>query len=123
MPKIVLNDVSTTSNASVINENLNRIETALNELVLYRENPAGEPNEMEGTLDMNGKRIINLPAPAALGEPARLIDLMGVASGAGGPVSAQIVSFTPTPTIAAANVQAAIEELDSELRNKTASQV
>lgn len=84
MSKIVLNDVVNTSNVSVINENFTKVETALNDLVLYRDNPDGEPNEMRNLLDMNGQRIINLPVPVAPHEAARLIDVLNAAGSGGG---------------------------------------
>ena len=34
-----------------------------------------QPNEMLADLDMNGQRILNLPAPTSMEEPIRLIDL------------------------------------------------
>jgi hypothetical protein len=36
------------------------------------------PNQMEATLDMNSNSIINLPAPAFLTSPVRLVDIKGI---------------------------------------------
>jgi len=36
------------------------IEAELNNKVLYRDNPSGEPNQMENDIDMNGNKIINV---------------------------------------------------------------
>ncbi len=49
--------------------NFTSIETALNDKVLYRDNPEGEPNQMENNLDMNGNRITNLPTASSNTEP------------------------------------------------------
>ena len=89
MSKITLNDLVAVNNVSVLNENFNKIEDALNNKVLYRNNPVGEPNQMGNDLDMNGKRIYNLPAPVALHEPARLQDLLSIEDGSG-------IGFTST---------------------------
>lgn len=75
MTKLVLDKNSTNLSPSVFNENFRKIEEALNKDVLYRNNPPGEPNEMKSNLDMNGKRIYNLPPPSSDHEAARLIDV------------------------------------------------
>jgi len=43
-----------------IQVNFQGIADNLNDKVLYRDNPTGEPNQMEQELDMNGSRIINV---------------------------------------------------------------
>lgn len=77
MAKIVLNDVgdltSFTTAAAVINANSAAIEVAM-ENTLSRDGT--QPNTMSADLDMNGNRILNLPAPASVGEPARLVDVV-----------------------------------------------
>ena len=75
MAKIVLDDDSTNLNPLVFNENFRKIEEALNDKVLYRDNPVGEPNEMQNDIDMNGQRIYNLPKPVAGHEPLRLSEI------------------------------------------------
>ena len=72
MAKIDLNDVKGGFNLSQINSNFNKIEQALNEKVLYRDNPEGEANQMLSPLDMNGQRVYNLPEPVLNHEPAHL---------------------------------------------------
>lgn len=74
MAKINLNNITNPQNVSVMNANFQKIMVALDEQVLYRDNPDEEPNQMENPLDMNGERIYNLPAPVADHEPLRLID-------------------------------------------------
>lgn len=51
--------------ASKINENFTDIATELNTKVLYRDNPAGEPNTMENDLDMNSNDVLNAGTIAA----------------------------------------------------------
>jgi hypothetical protein len=60
MSKVVLNDVAAGYNVSTINSNFDKIETALNNKVLYRDNPTGEPNELKSDLDFNGKNAYNV---------------------------------------------------------------
>lgn len=75
MSKIILDHDSSNLNPVRINENFRKIEEEFNEKTLYRDNPIGEPNEMENHLDMNGNRIYNLPSPKAGHEPLRLLDI------------------------------------------------
>lgn len=81
MSKIELPTVTSGYNLSAINNNFQKIEDALNEGVLYRQDNPGEPNHMSTNLDMNGKRIINLPDAISLTEPATLRQLIEVDSG------------------------------------------
>lgn len=60
MKKISLNSILGGFNLSAINDRLKRIEDEFNDKVLYRVNPDGEPNHMQGNLDMNGYKIINV---------------------------------------------------------------
>lgn len=60
MAKITLNDVSSGYNLAEINSNFQEIENALNNLVLYRNPPDGEPNTLEKDLDVNGKTLLNI---------------------------------------------------------------
>jgi hypothetical protein len=60
MAKISISNLSSGFNSTTtLNNAFDSIETQLNSKVLYRDNPAGEPNQMEGDLDMNGSKIIN----------------------------------------------------------------
>ncbi|AXH71946.1 MAG: hypothetical protein [Podoviridae sp. ctbj_2] len=63
MSKVVLPPITGGYNLSRINQNFQEVADALNEGALWRDNPAGEPNEMKNVLDMNGNRIYNLPDP------------------------------------------------------------
>ena len=61
MAKITLPTISSGyATTTQLNNAFNQIETELQDRVLYRENPAGEPNTMENDLDMNGNKIINV---------------------------------------------------------------
>lgn len=68
MAKITIPNI-TAGYASVaaLNENFQAIEDALNNEVLYRDNPIGEANHMSSDLDMNGKRILNAIASSGEG--------------------------------------------------------
>lgn len=58
--KIELNDVTNIDSVNTINSNFDRIVNELQDKVLYRDNPVGEPNTLENNLDMNGFDIINV---------------------------------------------------------------
>jgi hypothetical protein len=58
--KIVLNKPTSGFNLAAINDNFDKIEEALQEQVLYRNNPVGEPNAVLTDIDMNGRAILNL---------------------------------------------------------------
>lgn len=60
MSKITLNDVTNIGSLSVINSNFDKIEQELQNKVLYRNNPTGEPNTIEQDIDMNGNDLINV---------------------------------------------------------------
>jgi len=60
MAKIVLNDLTSNYGSQTLhNTNNGEIESHLNSKVLYRDNPSGEPNQMENDLDMNSNDILN----------------------------------------------------------------
>lgn len=113
MSKVVLTDTSSGYRISVINENFQKIQDELNDKVLYRDNPTGEPNQMESTLDMNSQRIINLSSPQSPNDAARLADIPFDPIPIG-TTSALLTTFTPAGSVSAINVQAAIEEVASE---------
>lgn len=115
MAKITLPDTDSGYNIATINDNFQKVEDDLNNKVLYRDNPTGEPNSMNSDLDMNSKRIYNLPTPSSNSEPARLQDVQNAITGA---KAANLVTFSPAGTIAATNVQGAIEELDGDVVTK-----
>lgn len=118
MSKIVLEDTAGGYNISKINANFDKIEDALNNKVLYRDNVEGEPNQMNDLLDMNSQRIINLPAPESANDAARIQDIIDSIHGA---QTASTTPFTPNVNISATTVQGAIVESDTENRALTAA--
>lgn len=61
MSKITIANVSSGFNATAtLNTSFDTIEDHLNNKVLYRDNPTGEPNQMENDIDMNGNAILNV---------------------------------------------------------------
>jgi len=120
MSKITLNNTASGYNLAAINANFDKIEDALNNDVLYRDNPTGEPNQMDQTLDMNSQRIINLPEPIADSEPARFKDLKDFSLGK---VKASLVPFTPYLDVTSTNVQDAIQEVKDDIISGLASEV
>ena len=71
--KITLSDiVAGFASTLTLNTNNGSLEEQLNEKVLYRDNPAGEPNQMENDLDMNSNRMLNLPVAVTANEPLTL---------------------------------------------------
>ena len=67
--KIKLVPVSGANNYSNVNDNFVKIEKVINENLLSRKTNTGEVNQMENNLDMNNKRIYNLPPPQGPTEP------------------------------------------------------
>ena len=58
--KITLNDVTSIDSITTINDNFDKIEQALQNQVLYRNNPSGEPNSVETPIDLNGMDLLNV---------------------------------------------------------------
>lgn len=59
MSKIDLDPITSGYNLSKINANFQKVEDELNNKVLYRDSPTGEPNSMSSNLDMNNRSILN----------------------------------------------------------------
>ena len=61
MAKLTLSDITAGyASASALNVSFNAIEDEFNSKVLYRDNPSGEPNQMENDLDMNNNDLLNV---------------------------------------------------------------
>lgn len=75
MAKITLKTVLSGFNLNTINENFQAIATEFQNEILYRDNPTGEPNQLETQLDANGQRIINIVDAVTLSEPVTLRQL------------------------------------------------
>jgi hypothetical protein len=105
-----LNTLVSGHNLTQINENFRKIADAFNEQVLYRDNPDGVDNALQVNLDLNGKKLYNLPAPTADSHPARFKDVKNAIAGLAGQ-TANFITFSPTNEISSDNVQGAIEEV------------
>lgn len=62
-----------TSAIATINSNSQLIETAFADCLSLS---GSSPNAMQNNLDMNNNQILNLPSPATINSPARLIDIV-----------------------------------------------
>lgn len=91
MAKVTLTDIANISgNPASAEVNINANFAALQDqidLLLSRDGES--PNTMSSNLDMNNKRILNLPAPTNSSEPARLQDVTDAIEGA---TSATLIS-------------------------------
>jgi len=71
----VLGSFATLQNSSIVatlNANNKLVETAFEDCL---SRSGTSPNQMQANLDMNGSQIINLPPPATLNSPVRLVDI------------------------------------------------
>lgn len=93
MSDITLGATSSGFNLSTINANFEEIENVINGEVLHL---TGGNNTMLQPLDMNSQRILNLPEPQNVNEPARLQDVLDVVGD--GFNSADEISYTPAGT-------------------------
>lgn len=107
MSKVELSPVASGYKLSTINANFQKIADELNNKVMYRVPPSGEPNAMTTSLDMNGQRIYNLGVPYNENDAARLRDVQQAVSGT---PSANLIPFGPEPGMSSTNVEAAIVE-------------
>lgn len=61
MAKITLNNITSGYAATTsINASFDAIEDEFQNKILYRDNPTGEPNQMENALDMNDNDLLNV---------------------------------------------------------------
>lgn len=108
MAKLVINDVvSGYYSTSALNAAFTAIEAAIENTV---SRDGTSPNNMTGNLDMNSRRILNLPAPGDVKEPARLQDILD-ASGSLNSTSASLVTADATTNNAAVTVQGQLNNL------------
>jgi hypothetical protein len=139
MSKIVIPSL-TASYVSVpkLNEYFQSLEDELNDKVLYRDSPEGEPNIMQNDLDMNSNDVLNVNniqtttitlggqqfdfssvqavLPPQTGEAGKFLQTDGNASTWEIPAATEI-SNVPAGSISSTDVQAAINELDTEKQN------
>lgn len=60
MSKVVLSPIQSGFALSKINDNFTKLQNELNNKVLYRDNPVGEPNAFTSDLDLDGNSIYNV---------------------------------------------------------------
>ena len=96
-----------------INNNFAAIAEELNDKVLYKSPPVGEPNTLEENVDVNSKNLVNVNTIAA-----QAITIAGQSIVAGDTLtipSAVNVPNVPSGTIAATDVQAALNEIITDM--------
>lgn len=116
MSKITLTDVKGGFNLTAIQSNFDALETELQGKVFYRNNPVGEPNTMETDVDMNNKRILNLPEPLSDNEPLRKRDAGSLSS-----LIASAAGYASTASIKAAEATASASSASGSAASATAS--
>jgi len=92
--KIITPAITNLNPTTETNSNFDLVEQEFQNRVLYRDNPDGEPNQMENSLDMNSNRILNLPAPSNVNEAARLKDVQNALAGG----DASLIKYTASGT-------------------------
>jgi hypothetical protein len=76
MPKINIQDVQSLTNEQSALDKINtNFDTIVDESDNFLSRTGASPNAMEADLDMDGNRILNLPAPVQDHEPIRLADV------------------------------------------------
>ena len=75
MTKLILQPINNGLGVVAVNSNFKDIEKELQNKILYRSNPMGEPNEMLNALDMNSNPILNLPKAVNPTDAVRVQDL------------------------------------------------
>ena len=97
MAKITIPDIASQfASQEALNARFTQVENELNNKVLYRDSPDGEPNAMAQELDMNTNRIINLPEPVNPNDAARLQDVQAFILDAETAISTQTEAVTLT---------------------------
>lgn len=98
MAKISLEDIASGyASTALLNDNFELIADALNNDVLYRDNPVGEANQMSNQLDMNSNRITNLGDAILASDAVNFRQLTSVTA-SGGSIDAEFVTYTPADT-------------------------
>lgn len=110
--KISLNSILSGFHLTKLNDNFQKIQDELNNKVLYRDNPLGEPNAVASDVDMNGKVLYNLPTPVLPSQAARLQDILNSQSGLN---VANFTIFSPYKNVTSTTVQGAIQEIKDDV--------
>ena len=125
---IVLNEIVSNNNTSVMNANFAKIEDAINDDLLKREIEVGEANEMRTHFDMNVNKIVNLangsdPQDAAtfvqMGENLTLTTAQAVLAAASA-VSADADATTATTQAGIATAQAIVSTAQAVIATQAA---
>lgn len=88
MTDIVLNNIGSGFNRSRINNNFDVLEEVVNNGIVHLE---GGNNIMRQNLDMNSKRLLNLPDPEGLGDPVPYGLLLELLADSGAAVTSPLV--------------------------------
>lgn len=114
MSKIVLNDVTNLNALSVINDNFDKLEQELQNKVLYRDNPEGEPNTLENDVDANGNSLYNIQDLTITGSfTVNGLNIEEVVADAAADIEANAASALNSATAAAASAASATASASS----------
>ncbi len=116
MPKVVLTEIGNLFNGSsltAINDNFDKIEEAFDN-TLSRDGT--EPNTLQDDLDVNNKRIYNIPAPTSNSEPVRLSDLTEVATEIAEALVAEEAAIRAAADLAEATARSLADSLETTER-------
>lgn len=120
MAKITLNAiVSGYASTTALDTLFQQLEDELNNKVLYRDNPVGEPNQLEVDIDMNSNRIVNLPPPSTANEPVILQQILDLDAGIAAASTTSLVDVGGYFT--SDNVEGAIQEIGATNTSQAAS--
>lgn len=117
--KITLDSVASGYDLSKINANFQAIQAEFQTKVLYRDNPVGEPNKVVTDIDMDGKKILNLPNPTTAGEPVSK-QFLEDEFGAGALVNATAAAASAAAALVS-ETNAALSEVNAAASEATAS--
>jgi len=116
MAKVTINDiVAQFASSTEINNRFQQIEDELNNNVLYRNNPVGEPNTMANDLDMGTYNILN---GGSIAVDTLILDGQGITVGdslVATPPASSITYDNTTSGLGATTAQQGIDELDDDL--------
>lgn len=114
MAKITPANIANSNSTVQLNQNFTDVATELNTKVLYRDNPAGEPNSMQNDLDMNSNDILN--AKQVQAQSLKLNGTVVTTTSPLGTVAAEDVTYSnATSGLTATDVQAAVDEVEARL--------
>jgi len=119
MAKISLSNVLTLLG---INSNFQKLEDELNQKVLYRDNPDGEPNTMEVPIDLNGNSLLNADAVHADSLILDGVDVEQIFNNAVSSASASAASAASSASSAASSAASAANAAAYELATWAYSQ-